>query len=384
MPQNPELAVVIVAGLHADARRRTVERLLHDMPGSVALHHDLSTAPAGTVRRSVRDAAGTWAEGETPLVNDCACCALREDLVPELRRLSEDGTTRLAVVELWDSVEPRAMAELVAAHGAGFLRLTGVMTAVDPSLLLACLGNGDDLAEAGLAAAATDQRTVGDTFARQLEYPAVHVVVDHADAEPADLALLTQLHPTARRVPLESAEPARLAFAGFDVEAAAAAQHPACALLPQDADESGVATLVWRSRRPFHPERLYAALEDLCCAAARSRGRFWLADRPDTLLSWDAAGGALCVESTGPWLASLPDAAWELVPPVRRAAAALAWHPEHGDRCQHLVFTSPGLDRDGLTSVLASCLLTDDEMAGGAESWKRFPAAFDELLDPVH
>lgn len=180
-----------------------------------------------------------------------------------------------------------------------------------------------------------------------------------------------------------SDELARLAFAGFDTEAAAAAQHPACALLPQEADEAGVATLVWHRHRPFHPERLYEALEDLCCAAARSRGRFWLADRPDTLLAWDAAGGALCVEDSGPWLASLPDAAWEMVPPVRRAAAALSWHPEHGDCCQHLVFTSPGLDRDGLERLLDSCLLTDAEYTAGREGWKRLPAAFDALLDPV-
>lgn len=171
------------------------------------------------------------------------------------------------------------------------------------------------------------------------------------------------------------------AFAGFDVEAAAAAQHPACALLPAEADEAGVGTLVWHRRRPFHPERLYAALEDLTCAAARSRGRFWLADRPDTLLHWDAAGGALCVESAGPWLASLPDAAWDMVPPVRRAAAALDWHPEHGDCCQHLVFTSPGLDREGLELLLQSCLLTDAEYAAGPAAWKRLPPAFDSLLE---
>ncbi|NEE49213.1 cobalamin biosynthesis protein CobW, partial [Streptomyces sp. SID8455] len=66
---------------------------------------------------------------------------------------------------------------------------------------------------------------------------------------------------------------ARLAVAGFDVAAAAAGQHPACALLPQEADEAGVSTLVWRRHRPFHPERLFHALEDLSCAAARSRGR---------------------------------------------------------------------------------------------------------------
>ncbi|BCL22043.1 CobW family GTP-binding protein [Streptomyces tuirus] len=403
----PGLPVVIVGGLHADARRAAVARLLADVPGSVVLHHDLATAAAGTVVRTIRDASGILDAGEAPLVNDCACCALREDLVPELERLRDAGGTRLAVVELWDSVEPKAMAEVVTAGG---LTVTGVITAVDPALVLPYLGNGDDLADGGLAAAATDQRTVADTFARQLEYAPVLAIADSGadsgadspEADDEDRELLKQLHPTARQVPIGRGAPAgpvgdgltvptprlrplsplaQAALAGFDVEAAAAAQHPACALLPAEADAHGVSTLVWNRRRPFHPERLYAALEDLTCAAARSRGRFWLADKPDTLFHWDAAGGALCVESAGPWLASLPDAAWEMVPPVRRAAAALDWDAEHGDRCQHLVFTSPGLDRDGLERLLESCLLTDAEYAAGPDAWQRLPHAFDTLLE---
>ncbi|GAA4907091.1 CobW family GTP-binding protein [Streptomyces coeruleoprunus] len=373
------LSVALVGGLHADAREAAVERLLATVPDSVALHHDLADAAGrGTVVRTVRDATGVLSSGETPLVNDCACCALREDLVPELERLAGAGLTRLAVVELWDSVEPKAMAEVVA--GAG-LTVTSVITAVDPALVLPYLGNGDDLADVGLAAAATDQRTVADTWARQLEYAPVLAVLEGPEADDEDRALLAQLHPTARRVTVQDGDLAAAALGGFDVEAAAAAQHPACALLPQDADAAGVGTYVWRSRRPFHPGRLYAALEDLTCAAARSRGRFWLADRPDTLLAWDAAGGALCVESAGPWLAALPDAAWEMVPPVRRAAAALDWDPEHGDRCQHLVFTSPGLDREGLSELLDSCLLTDAEYTAGRAAWKLLPPAFDALLE---
>ncbi|MFD3736171.1 CobW family GTP-binding protein [Streptomyces sp. NPDC058632] len=383
MEQDLRLPVVLVAGLHADARREVVDRLLRAVPGSVALHHDLTGAGSGTVRRLIRDASGDLSRGETPLVNDCACCALREDLVPELGRLAGSGLTRLAVVELWDSVEPKGMAEVVAAHGDGDLVLTNVITAVDPALVLPYLANGDDLAQAGLEAAPTDQRTVGDTWARQLEYAPVLALVDSEDADSEDRALLKQLHPTARQVAADSGELAAMAFAGFDVESAAAAQHPACALLPQEADEAGVATLVWHRHRPFHPGRLYEALEDLCCAAARSRGRFWLADRPDTLLAWDAAGGALCVEDAGPWLASLPDADWDMVPPMRQAAASLDWHPEHGDCCQHLVFTSPGLDREGLGQLLDSCLLTDAEYAAGREAWKHFPAAFDTLLNPA-
>lgn len=381
MEQGHRLPVAIVAGLHARARKRVVEELLRSLPGSVALHHEPAGASGRTVLRTLRDGSGRLAAGEIPLVDDCVCCALGADLGPELERLAADGTTRLAVVELWDSIEPRAVAESVAAYGGDRLLVTGVLTAVDPALVLPYLGNGDDLAECGLASAPTDQRTVGDTWARQLEYAPVLAVVDGGGADDEDRALLAQLHPTARRVAVGTPELAAAALAGFDAEATAAAQHPACALLPQNADEAGVATYVWHRHRPFHPERLYDALEDLCCAAARSRGRFWLADRPDTLLAWDAAGGALCVEATGPWLASLPDAAWETVPPVRRAAAALDWHPDHGDRCQHLVFTSPGLERDGLERLLDSCLLTDAEYASGRDAWRRLPAAFDLLLD---
>jgi G3E family GTPase len=381
------LPVAIVAGLHADARRAAVEQILRTVPGSVALHHDLTSAVDSAVRRTVRDAHGLLGSGDAPLVNDCACCALREDLVPELLRLAQEGRYRLAVVELWDSVEPQAMAGVIAAAGAPLV-LTGVATAVDPALVLPYLANGDDLADVGLAAAPTDQRTVADTFARQLEYPTVIALGDDDScgevADDTDRALLVQLTPGARSVRVESDGALGAALlAGFDVAAAAARVHPACALLPQSCDEHGVGTFVWRRERPFHPQRLYAALEDLTCAAARSRGRFWLADRPDTLLSWDAAGGALCVESAGPWLAALPDAAWEMVPAERRLAASVDWHPEHGDRCQYLTFTSPGLDCDGLQALLDSCLLTDDEYAAGSDRWKQLPHAFDDLLDPV-
>ncbi|MFF1485257.1 CobW family GTP-binding protein [Streptomyces sp. NPDC058319] len=383
------LPVAIVAGLHADARRTAVERILRTVPGSVALHHDLTAAADRAVRRTVRDAGATLSSGEAPLVNDCACCALREDLLPELLRLAEEGRHRLAVVELWDSVEPQAMAPVIAAAD-GPLVLTGTATAVDPALVLPYLANGDDLADIGLAAAPTDQRAVADTFARQLEYPTVIALVEGTEAGPdaeaaddTDHALLAQLTPGARKVRAGGGALAAALLAGFDVTAAAARVHPACALLPQECDEHGVGTFVWRRERPFHPQRLYAALEDLTCAAARSRGRFWLADRPDTLLTWDAAGGALCVESAGPWLAALPDAAWDMVPAERRLAAAVDWHPAHGDRCQYLSFTSPGLDRDGLAAVLDACLLTDDEYAAGRERWQQLPHAFDDLLDPV-
>ncbi|KAB8163823.1 cobalamin biosynthesis protein CobW [Streptomyces sp. 3MP-14] len=389
----PALPVVLVGGLHAEARRAAVRTLLAAVPGGLALHHDLSHAHRSLVTRVVSDAGGPLGSGQVPLPNDCACCALRDDLVPALVRLAEAGTCRLAVVELWDSVEPQAMAEVLAEHGAGRLRLTGVVTAVDPALVRASLASGEELAAVGLATGEDDARTVAETWARQVEYaPLLALGAPSRRVTEADRALLRQLHPTARWVDVRdpafppaavrgSARPD--GSGGVDVAALAARQHPGSALLPQLADEHGVRTMVWRQRRPFHPERLYAALPRLTALAPRSRGRFWLADRPDTLLGWDAAGGSLVVDNVGPWLAALARRDWDQLPPEWRFAASLDWDGEVGDRGQHLVFTGPGLKADKIRWLLGSCLLNDAEYAAGRSAWLRLGSAFDELLDPV-
>lgn len=51
---------------------------------------------------------------------------------------------------------------------------------------------------------------------------------------------------------------------------------------------------------------------------------------------------------------------------------------------QQLSFTAEGLDVDGVTGLLDSCLLTDAELAAGEPGWKALPDAFRDLLDPVH
>ncbi|GAA3855638.1 CobW family GTP-binding protein [Streptomyces sedi] len=389
----PALPVVLVAGLHAEARGAAVRALLGATPGALALHHDLTRARRSLVTRVISDAEGPLGSGEVSLPNDCACCALADDLVPALRRLSEAGTCQLAVVELWDSVEPQAMAEALVTHGGERLRLTGVVTAVDPARVRSSLTSPDDLAAAHLATGEDDTRTVAETWARQVEYaPLLALGAPSRRVTEADLALLRQLHPTARRVDVR--DPAFPAAAirdqvpadgrsSVDVVALAARQHPGSAQLPQLAEEHGVRTMVWRQRRPFHPERLYAALPRLTSLAPRSRGRFWLADRPDSLLGWDAAGGSLVVDNVGPWLAALPWPDWDELPLEWRIAATLDWDPEVGDRGQHLVFTGPGLRADRVRWLLGSCLLNDAEYAAGRSAWLRLGSAFDELLDPV-
>ncbi|WP_233358889.1 GTP-binding protein [Thermomonospora amylolytica] len=130
--------------------------------------------------------------------------------------------------------------------------------------------------------------------------------------------------------------------------------------------------MVWRRARPLHPARFFDAADALAAETVRSRGRFWLANRPDRMIAWDAVAGIVTVEDAGPWLASLPMAAWDLLPPARRIAAALDWSPGHGDRVQHLVFTGPGLDRARIHALLDACLLAPGEPADGDDPFVPF------------
>ncbi|MDH6137929.1 G3E family GTPase [Kitasatospora sp. MAA4] len=389
------LPVVVVGGLHEAERRQAVLELLADCEGAVVLHHDLTRAGEGKVHRGVWDTSGPLGEAHVPLTNDCPCCALREDLLPELLRIARAGRHRLAVVEMWGGSDLHPLTELIAGGEAeghsleDFVEVVGVVTAVDPLRTVPDLSVSDALHDRLLHTCADDERTLAEALAHQVEYANVLAITVPQEASGSEelhagLAMLRQLRPTARVVRLGVGALAAAARAGFDVAAARDRVNPALAQLPQAADEGGVATLVWERRQPLHPGRLYEALDQLVPAAQRSRGRFWLANRPELMLAWDAAGANLAVEECGPWLATLPDARWDLYPPQRRAAAALDWHPVHGDRVQQLSFTAQGLDVDGITELLDSCLLTDAELAAGEPGWKALPDAFDELLEPVN
>ncbi|MGC5014147.1 CobW family GTP-binding protein [Streptosporangium sp. DT93] len=370
--------VLLVAGLHAQARTATVDRLLHDHPGAVAVHHDLRSVATGRVERLVRDRSGVLDLTEIRLAHGCVTCTVREDLLPQLLRRA--STASLLVVDLWDSVEPRAVAEAIDREEArGPLRLTAVLTALHAEHMPIDITRGDRLAEAGLSAAGGDRRHLAEVLARQIEY-ATGLVLYGGDADDEDLSrrVLTHLAPLTP-VHRTTALPGVRADALCTVELAERVD-PATARLPCDTSTEEITTLVWRRRRPLHPARLFDAVDELVTESVRSRGRFWLATRPERLLAWDAVAGAVSVEDAGPWLAALPGAAWELVSPARRTAASLDWDAEYGDRVQHLVLTGPDLDVGRVTALLDSCLLTEAERRAGPAAWTACPDPFAPLL----
>jgi G3E family GTPase len=373
--------VVIVSGLYPAARSALVDRLLTDHPGSVAVHHDLREVSSGRVERVVRDTAGVLDLREIRLAHGCVTCTVREDLIPQL--LSRAGSAPLLIVELWDSVEPRTVAEALAWHEdtVHALHLTGVLTVLDAERVINDICCDERLAQHGKLAAADDERYLAEVLARQIEY-ATAIVVSGTEDEDIELAraLLGHLAPTVPTGVLGVALPS-VTGAGIDVEMLGARVDPATAQLPCDAQTEEISTVVWHRLRALHPQRLFEAVDELVTETVRSRGRFWLANRHERLLAWDAVAGIVSVEDAGPWLAALPEAAWEMESPARRMAATLDWSPTLGDRVQHLVFTGPDLDRDRILSLLDSCLLTEEETLAGSDIWTGYQDPFAFVLD---
>ncbi|GAA1088913.1 CobW family GTP-binding protein [Nocardiopsis metallicus] len=351
------MRIALVTGLHAAARRQAVNDLLAAVPRSISVHHNMEDISDGAVHREVRDCSGPLESEQVHLDHACASCTLREDLIPFLLSTADAGRHDLCVVESWDGVEPRLIAENIAAQDG--LRLATVAAAVDLAHLTADLGSNDDLSDRGLDIAQDDSRTVAEVLNRQLEYPNV-IVLHGSGADRHARALLGQLNPAAVIV-RSSSDLQGFLDGRFEPESAHARTNPAWAHYTDHAEDQGVRTVTWTRTRPMHPERLAEALEEIVAMSLRGRGRFWLASQPDTLLVWDSHQDLLMVENGGPWMAALPDAAMDLVSRTRRSSALLDWDPVVGDRRQHLAFTGVGMDTGALLTLLESCLVTEAE-----------------------
>ncbi|MBG0822494.1 GTP-binding protein [Planomonospora sp. ID91781] len=371
--------VVLIAGLHAPARTAAVEALLHDHPGAVAIHHDLREVTRGRIERVVRDRSGVLDLAEVRLAHGCVTCTVREDLLPELVRRAPAAS--LLIVDLWDTVEPRSVAEAIDCEEAhGVLRLTSVLTALHATHMPIDITRGDRLAETGQVAAAGDRRFLAEVLARQIEY-ATGLVLHGGDAEDDELSRAVLAHLAPLTPVHRAAEPPEVRGGAVCTAELAERVDPATARLPVDARTEEITTVVWHRLRPLHPARLFDAVDELVTTSVRSRGRFWLATRHERLLAWDAVAGIVSMEDAGPWLAALPGAAWEMVSPARRTAAALEWNEITGDRVQHLVFTGPDLDPGRITALLDSCLLTPEEMLAGSDAWAGYDDPFAGVLD---
>jgi G3E family GTPase len=144
-----------------------------------------------------------------------------------------------------------------------------------------------------------------------------------------------------------------------------------------ETEEYGIASSAYRARRPFHPQRFFSFINQSWenGKLLRSKGFFWLANKHEDAGSWSQAGGLMRYGFAGRWWRFVPKNQW---PQDEESTAAIMknWVAATGDCRQELVFIGQHIDFAQLTAELDDCLLTDDEMALGAEVWRGLPDPF--------
>jgi G3E family GTPase len=395
-PADQRPAVTVLSGFSPGAVHATAQALLLADDRLLAVSHDLTGIRHGLVRRIVRSATELIEDSTVEPMHGCVSCTLREDVLPTLVNLARTRPGADLLLVLPPAVEPEAVASACAhclVDGAPVteaVRFDSYVTVVDADRFLDDLASPDDLRDRDLHAADDDHRAVAEVVVHQVEFSDTVILWSHPGIDALDLSrigtLVHRLAPWSIQVPIGPTgrldctrltglvrrtgrhDPRRPGMLGLALEGRPIALH--------DTDSSDVSSILFETRRPFHPERLHDALEPLTEHLLRGRGQLWIASQPDTVLAFEFAGGGVSLGNLGYWLAALPVDRWTESSDERRIAADLAWDPYYGDRRTVLALIGLRLDHAAITERLRSCLVTDAELADGFDSWRHLPDPF--------
>ncbi|WP_368484271.1 zinc metallochaperone GTPase ZigA [Thalassospira lucentensis] len=340
----------------------------------------------------------TMDEKLVEMTNGCICCTLRDDLLAEVRRLSETNRFDYLLIESTGISEPLPVAatfDFRDEHGASLsdvATLDTMVTVVDGARMIADYSSTDFLNDRGESLGEDDDRSIVDLLVDQIEFADV-IVLNKLDLIAADerkivLGIIRALNADARIIETDHGKvnPKDILNTGlFDFERAQ--DHPLWAKelygfadhVPET-EEYGIKSFTFRTSLPFEPERFHNFINSEWPGVVRAKGHFWLATRPNWVGELSQAGAAVKNEALGTWWCAVPRDRWPDNNEWRDRVLS-NWDPIFGDRRQEIVFIglADQMNEAKLRERLAACLIDEDETS---LSGKFVPEKYKDLPDP--
>ena len=329
--------------------------------------------------------------------NGCICCTLREDLLEQVALLAAEKRYDYLLIESTGISEPMPVAATFSfanedGHSLSDLaRLDTMVTVIDGEKFLQDMDSYDDLLDRHLGLSDEDIRNVADLLIDQVEFANILIVnkIDRMNAEDVIRLekLLLKINPDARVFKTDHSRisPSLILNTGLYDEEKAAVMPGWLKELQgfhtPETEEYGITSFIYRSRRPFHPQRLWDALNEVFPGVLRAKGFFWLATKHDIIGVYSQAGNCVNTEPQRLWYAALPKDQW---PEDEASLSALAnlWLEPYGDRMQEMVFIGIDMAQAEIEATLNSCLLTDEEMQLGPANWALWEDPFGQWQAP--
>lgn len=287
------------------------------------------------------------------------------DAFREALRMMKSSGVRHVLIEASGSSDPGAILEEISESGEA---VPGAVVAlVDCRALLHDYAGGDQLVSPG-GGEESGPPTASHLLARQLVTASVIALSksDLVDGPALEkiLRALAGLNPSATLAACTYGKLDTRLFleaAPYDVCAMASRRAGAARLTAEECD---IGNTVIRDVRPFHPQRFYDYYrERLGLGIFRSKGFLWFASRPDEVLLWNQAGGAMGLEFLGTWRAAILEDSTLLVEEREHLMDQLAnTHPVFGDRGCELTIIGTARDREIFCAGLQKCFCTEAEV----------------------
>jgi len=333
-------------------------------PGTLVVEHSFDGHVVRRTTATLQHGVLTTAETGLELAHGCVSCTIRNDLLVLLRQLHRRNDVDRIVVHLAPWLEPEpiciAIDHVRVCVAPGYVDGPAALD-VSIAAVVTCVDSSVWLNQALGASELDDGRTRAQVVVGQAEFADL-LVLNRAD--PFVAAVLRRLSPRARlQVGADGVERA-LANLYRDARRGQS-DDPHGPMLPGQPplDTRGPINLVeFGAQRPFHPQRLHACLDLLLQGVIRTRGRLWLASRPEHAMWLESAGAGLRVSSAGKWLAALADSELADIDAERRAFAELRWDARWGDRHTAITVLVCGARPAEILDALDGALLTDDEL----------------------